>query len=199
MYARGVRCTDCHNAHTTKLKAEGNAVCTQCHSPAGNLRFSTLSKNEYDDPSHHFHKPSTEGAQCKSCHMIERIYMGVDGRRDHSFRIPRPDLQPGRECDDVPDRFALYSHRQFGVLLLQPTTSAWMYQPDQSSQSQLDAIGNSFQDMVNRLEQAQAEYDIGCEDIIGVPEPVAIQFAFNEHVRAVHDIEQVTFRRNISR
>jgi tetratricopeptide (TPR) repeat protein len=24
--------------------------------------------------------------------MIERIYMGVDGRRDHSFRIPRPDL-----------------------------------------------------------------------------------------------------------
>lgn len=24
--------------------------------------------------------------------MIERVYMGVDGRRDHSFRIPRPDL-----------------------------------------------------------------------------------------------------------
>ena len=24
--------------------------------------------------------------------MIERIYMGIDGRRDHSFRIPRPDL-----------------------------------------------------------------------------------------------------------
>jgi tetratricopeptide (TPR) repeat protein len=24
--------------------------------------------------------------------MLERTYMGVDGRRDHSFRIPRPDL-----------------------------------------------------------------------------------------------------------
>ena len=24
--------------------------------------------------------------------MIERIYMGIDGRRDHSFRVPRPDL-----------------------------------------------------------------------------------------------------------
>ena len=24
--------------------------------------------------------------------MIERTYMGVDGRRDHSFRVPRPDL-----------------------------------------------------------------------------------------------------------
>ena len=24
--------------------------------------------------------------------MVERTYMGIDGRRDHSFRIPRPDL-----------------------------------------------------------------------------------------------------------
>jgi tetratricopeptide (TPR) repeat protein len=24
--------------------------------------------------------------------MIERVYMGVDGRRDHGFRVPRPDL-----------------------------------------------------------------------------------------------------------
>ena len=24
--------------------------------------------------------------------MIERTYMGIDGRRDHSFRVPRPDL-----------------------------------------------------------------------------------------------------------
>jgi tetratricopeptide (TPR) repeat protein len=24
--------------------------------------------------------------------MIERVFMGIDGRRDHSFRIPRPDL-----------------------------------------------------------------------------------------------------------
>lgn len=92
MYAKGVRCSDCHNPHSAELKAEGNAVCTQCHSPAGNPRFPTLKKVTYDAPSHHFHASGTQGAQCKSCHMIERVYMGVDPRRDHSFRVPRPDL-----------------------------------------------------------------------------------------------------------
>lgn len=92
MYAKGVTCSNCHDAHTAELKADGNGVCTQCHSPAGNPSFPTLANKIYDDPSHHFHEVGTEGAQCKSCHMIERVYMGVDGRRDHSFRIPRPDL-----------------------------------------------------------------------------------------------------------
>ncbi|MFT7594776.1 MAG: putative CXXCH cytochrome family protein [Paracoccaceae bacterium] len=92
MYARGVGCTNCHNPHNAALKATGNAVCTQCHSPAGNPEFPTLPLAEFDSPSHSFHASGTEGAQCKSCHMIERTYMGVDGRRDHSFRIPRPDL-----------------------------------------------------------------------------------------------------------
>jgi predicted CXXCH cytochrome family protein len=92
MYARGVRCTDCHEPHGAQLKAEGNAVCTQCHSPAGNPRFPTLRQAAYDDPAHYFHEPGTAGAACVSCHMIERVYMGIDGRRDHSFRVPRPDL-----------------------------------------------------------------------------------------------------------
>jgi len=92
MYAKGLRCSDCHDPHSADLRLEGNAVCTQCHSPAGNPRFPSLRKAKYDDPAHHFHEPGTLGAQCKSCHMIERVYMGVDGRRDHSFRVPRPDL-----------------------------------------------------------------------------------------------------------
>lgn len=92
MYQSGVRCSDCHDPHSTELKAQGNAVCTQCHSPAGNVRFPTLNKANYDDPSHHFHTEGSEGAQCKSCHMIERTYMVIDERRDHSFRVPRPDL-----------------------------------------------------------------------------------------------------------
>ncbi len=92
MYASGVRCSDCHDPHSAELIAEDNAVCTQCHSPAGNPRFPTLRLADYDTPEHHFHEPGTAGAQCKSCHMIERTYMQVDGRRDHSFRIPRPDL-----------------------------------------------------------------------------------------------------------
>lgn len=92
MYANGVACTDCHNPHTAELVADGNAVCTQCHARSGNSRFPSLKKAEYDSPSHYFHPEGSEGAQCKSCHMIERDYMGIDGRRDHSFRVPRPDL-----------------------------------------------------------------------------------------------------------
>jgi hypothetical protein len=92
MYANGVRCSDCHDPHRLERKAEGNALCTQCHSPAGNPRFPSLPLEVYDDPSHHFHPEGTPGAECKSCHMIERVYMGIDGRRDHSFRVPRPDL-----------------------------------------------------------------------------------------------------------
>ncbi|GAB4521929.1 MAG: multiheme c-type cytochrome [Roseibium sp.] len=92
MYANGVRCSDCHDVHSATLKADSNAICTQCHSPAGNARFPSLALKTYDDESHHFHEPGTPGAQCVSCHMIERTYMGIDGRRDHSFRVPRPDL-----------------------------------------------------------------------------------------------------------
>jgi len=31
-------------------------------------------------------------AQCAACHMPAKTYMGVDLQRDHSFRVPRPDL-----------------------------------------------------------------------------------------------------------
>ena len=92
MASKGVRCSNCHEPHSGQLRAEGNAVCTQCHGPAGNGAFPSLTAKLYDDPSHHFHEAGTPGAQCKSCHMIERVYMGIDGRRDHSFRVPRPDL-----------------------------------------------------------------------------------------------------------
>jgi tetratricopeptide (TPR) repeat protein len=80
MYHNHVKCTDCHNAHSLKLKVEGNILCLNCHV-----------KEDYDTPEHHFHEMETEAALCISCHMTGRIYMGNDFRRDHSFRIPRPD------------------------------------------------------------------------------------------------------------
>jgi len=52
------------------------------------------------------------------------------------------------------------------VLLIEPTTTAWMYQADSSQRARLSDIGNRFQEMVLSLERAQVEYDIGCEDII---------------------------------
>ncbi|WP_419739615.1 cytochrome c3 family protein [Ruegeria sp.] len=101
MYAQGVGCMNCHEPHSATLRAEGNGVCTQCHSPAGNPDFPTLARKDYDTPDHHHHPEDSAGAQCKTCHMIERVYMGVDGRRDHSFRVPRPDLRLGQDaCTD---------------------------------------------------------------------------------------------------
>ena len=80
MYHEGVRCTDCHNPHSLELKFEGNRLCAQCHLPG-----------KYDSPTHHHHTDPA-ATQCVNCHMVEKHYMVVDGRRDHSFRIPRPDL-----------------------------------------------------------------------------------------------------------
>jgi len=81
MYGAGVTCSDCHNPHTQKLRAPGNLVCAQCHRPA-----------KYDTTTHHFHRAGGAGAQCVSCHMPDTNYMQIDRRRDHSIRIPRPDL-----------------------------------------------------------------------------------------------------------
>ncbi len=49
------------------------------------------------------------------------------------------------------------------VLVIEPTTTAWMYQGDAAH---LNEVGNRFQQMLIALERAQVEYDIGCEDII---------------------------------
>lgn len=81
MYAAGVTCSDCHDYHSTKTINEGNQVCARCH------------KAEiYDTYNHHFHQPGKGGDSCLDCHQQARKVMGVDARRDHSFRIPRPDL-----------------------------------------------------------------------------------------------------------
>ncbi|NIZ11691.1 multiheme c-type cytochrome [Pseudooceanicola sp. HF7] len=92
MHQKGVTCTDCHAPHSMELKAEGNAVCATCHSPAGNPRFPSLPIADFDSPAHTHHPVGSEGARCVNCHMVERVYMGNDWRADHSFRIPRPDL-----------------------------------------------------------------------------------------------------------
>lgn len=80
MHARGVTCSDCHDPHSGKLRASGNAACAQCHASA-----------KYDAPSHTHHAAGSKGAECAACHMPTTTYMVVDPRHDHSFRIPRPD------------------------------------------------------------------------------------------------------------
>ena len=97
MFTEKIQCNHCHNVHSGKLKYEGNKLCAQCHR-----------EDIYDTKKHHFHKTKNEkgtplqfadktihvgeGALCVNCHMPGKYYMGVDFRRDHSMRIPRPDL-----------------------------------------------------------------------------------------------------------
>jgi Tfp pilus assembly protein PilF len=83
MYHNGIRCSDCHDPHTAKLIHTGNQVCTSCHQHSG---------GKYDSPNHHHHKMGTAGAACVNCHMATTHYMELDGRRDHSFRVPDPAL-----------------------------------------------------------------------------------------------------------
>jgi predicted CXXCH cytochrome family protein len=79
MHANHVSCTNCHDPHTGKLRLAGNSLCLQCHQAQA-----------YQTEAHFFHKPDSPGAQCVNCHMPQRTYMGVDVRRDHSFRVPDP-------------------------------------------------------------------------------------------------------------
>ena len=79
MYHAGVTCADCHEPHSLTLRAPGNALCVRCH----------LSST-FDTKQHHLHESGSAGAVCVGCHMPATVYMGIDPRRDHSIRIPRP-------------------------------------------------------------------------------------------------------------
>lgn len=81
MYAAGVTCSDCHNAHSGELHAgpDPNDTCAQCH------LTSKFASSEHS---------ATNDAQCVDCHMPATTYMGVDDRRDHSFRLPATSTDP---------------------------------------------------------------------------------------------------------
>ncbi|MBL8916214.1 MAG: hypothetical protein JNM17_36275 [Archangium sp.] len=66
MYAAGVRCTNCHDPHSGGLRAEGDALCAQCH------RLEAFT-------------PHARGQQCISCHMPSKTFLAVNERRDHFF------------------------------------------------------------------------------------------------------------------
>ncbi len=97
MFQQGIKCSDCHDPHSLELKANvtDNTLCMQCHEP------------KYNKPEHLNHEPNTEASRCVNCHMNGRYYMVVDYRRDHSFRVPRPDLSAKfgtpNACNDCHD------------------------------------------------------------------------------------------------
>ncbi len=96
MYAAGVTCSDCHDYHATGTRGNANLVCARCHRT-----------DVFDTPNHHFHQTGKGGDSCLDCHQQARKVMVVDARRDHSFRIPRPDLSleigTPNACNDCHD------------------------------------------------------------------------------------------------
>jgi len=52
------------------------------------------------------------------------------------------------------------------ILVLEPTTTAWMYQADSTQAEHLKQVGDQFFALLMDLERAQVEYDLGCEDVI---------------------------------
>jgi predicted CXXCH cytochrome family protein len=112
MHQAGVVCSNCHEPHSNQLRAPGNGVCAQCHQSA-----------VFDTTDHHRHPAGGPGSQCVDCHMPARTYMGVDDRRDHSMRVPRPDLSimagtpnAGTGChEDRDDEWALSALADWGV------------------------------------------------------------------------------------
>ncbi|WP_165982560.1 tetratricopeptide repeat protein [Dankookia rubra] len=110
MHRAGVTCTDCHSPHSGKLRAEGNALCLQCHAA-----------ERFDVAAHHRHAEGSAGAQCVNCHMPSRTYMVVHARRDHALRVPRPDLSARLGTPDV----CTDCHRDRGAAWAAERVAAW--------------------------------------------------------------------------
>ena len=111
MHLAGVTCSDCHDPHTPRLRAPGNAVCAQCHDRA-----------TYDARAHHRHPERSSGAQCVECHMPRTTYMVIDRRRDHGMRVPRPDrsvaLGVPNACNEC--------HRDSGAAWAAAAVRSWL-------------------------------------------------------------------------
>jgi len=125
MYQAGVTCSNCHNPHSLKLVTGGEPsdVCAQCHLPT-----------KFAAPEHHMH--AADQVACVDCHMPSRVYMGVDARRDHSMRIPRP--EPSLNSD-TPNACA-NCHAEQGTEWLAARASEWWGTPADESDSMLPGI-----------------------------------------------------------
>jgi len=84
----GITCMDCHDPHSYELILpwDNNALCQRCHG-------SGLKNAPRIDPvAHSRHPAHSTGNQCVECHMPVTFFMARDGRRDHSFSHPDPQL-----------------------------------------------------------------------------------------------------------
>ncbi len=103
MYAKGVTCTDCHDAHTMTLRAPGDAVCGRCHAPEACRRRSTISTRQAARARaaravtcrRGTTWSSTRGTTTRSASRV-RISRRRSGRRTPARRATRRRASPGR-------------------------------------------------------------------------------------------------------
>ena len=110
MHAAGVSCSDCHDAHSGRIEGAPDQACRRCHSP-----------ERFDKPEHHHHAAGSKGSSCVECHMPARNYMVIDARRDHSLRVPRPDLALSLRTPDA----CTTCHAEQGAAWAQAAVAGW--------------------------------------------------------------------------
>ena len=99
--------------------------------------FSLAGARKYDyPPSFDYHEPWWN------------IYKYIN---DHYARLSMA-LSSGRQINDI--------------LVIEPTTSAWLYDSYVKRNEKVGEIGQSFQTFITKLEKNQVEYDLGSENII---------------------------------
>ena len=106
MFHKGVRCMDCHDAHTMKTKLPGNFLCLSCHGPGAtnapainpvthshHLVFGYNTNGVLTNADLSKYVPAAikeTGGECVNCHMPQTPYMVRHWRHDHGFTIPDP-------------------------------------------------------------------------------------------------------------
>jgi len=98
-------------------------------------------------------------------------YMSVAGDRKHdfpqsfSYHTPWWDLYKVQSDYFGRLSLALSSGDQVNrILVIEPTTTAWMYYKPGRNNPLLDSISRSFHQLLAGLEKYQIEYDLGCEN-----------------------------------
>lgn len=108
------------------------------------------------------------------------VYSTIAGarKRDHplSFSYHEPWWPAYRLMNDYFGRLsvALSAGQQVNkILVIEPTSTAWMYYSPAVKNENLARVGQGFQDFVHALERLQVEYDLGSEFVLkenGKPE-----------------------------
>lgn len=100
-------------------------------------------------------------------------YVTIAGarKRDHplSFSYHEPWWPAYRLMNDYFGRLSLALSRgqQINrILVIEPTTSAWLYYSPAVKNEKFDKIANDFQNFVHQLEREQVEYDLGSELVL---------------------------------